>query len=565
MSKATHPSRICRFRFALAGLLCCVVSQTASAAISVEDFLAAKPRWEKLADQNRPMVLEGRVSTMKGRTIILQKCSKEIKFVSERDLPSATGSDVAEVSGRLQRDETTQQVYFFVERVKVIDNDLLRLQKQRRDLPKNDADAWYALGNWALNRARFYDKTDDPLYAESKRIFQLAISRERRLMEDRTPKKLRELATKARRYGIDEAARMSIVHESYLMDWKTIRLRGESGELLGLATTLASALPGGGDALADTSVVKDLKTRYFVDPQKFYDETSSDEVTRKKLHRILYQKVVEEAIRKEEDPDGKNGKVVARIIKDYLPERINEADAYLVAERNWRLKNVASFLRPEMLSLREEFVKLGEREKAAEVLGKWFAKKDSELRRQGVDGLLDLASEYEIRHDLLEGDETAEKKRIHDRIIEILMDAYRKNSDLGSTKRRLEEYGYRLRDGKWKTPEEIEKHLNTPRQRAMAEGRVVAGMTDKEVVKSLGKPDRVSRILTARTVIELWAYGAPDETPLVVRLVRTGNRSQSIVTHWKQLAVDPLRSETDDEPDEGEETSAQPAGAVGGV
>ena len=323
---------------------------------------------------------------------------------------------------------------------------------------------------------------------------------------------------------------------------------------------MASALPGGGDALADTSVVKDLKTRYFVDPQKFYDETSSDEVARKKLHRILYQKVVEEAIRKEEDPDGKNGKVVARIIKDYLPERINEADAYLVAERNWRLKNVASFLRPEMLSLREEFVKLGEREKAADVLEKWFAKKDSELRRQGVDGLLDLASEYEIRHDLLEDDETAEKKRIHDRIIEILMDAYRKNSDLGSTKRRLEEYGYRLRDGKWKTPEEIEKHLNTPRQRAMAEGRVVAGMTDKEVVKSLGKPDRVSRILTARTVIELWAYGAPDETPLVVRLVRTGNRSQSIVTHWKQLAVNPPRPE----PDEGEETSAQPAGAVGG-
>lgn len=560
MSKTTLSSRICWFRLALAGLLCCVVSQSAWAAISVEDFLAAKPRWEKLADQNRPMVVEGRVSTMKGRTIILQKCSKEIKFVSERDLPSATGSDVAEVSGRLQRDETTQQIFFFVERVKVIDNDLLRVQKQRRDLPKNDADAWYALGDWALNRAKFYGKTDDPLYAESKRIFELAISRERRLMEDRTPKKLRELATKARRYSIDEAARMSIVHESYLMDWKNIRLRGESGELLGLATTMASALAGGGDPLADTSVVKDLKTRYFVDPQKFYDEASGDEVTRKKLHRILYQKVVEEAIKKEEDPDGKNGKVVAKIIKDYLPERIDEADGYIVAERNWRLKNVASFLRPEMLSLREEFVKLGEREKAAEVFEKWFAKKDSELRRQGVDGLLDLASEYEIRHDLLDDDETAEKKRIHDRIIEILMDAYRKNPDLGSTKRRLEEYGYRLRDGEWKTPEEIEQFLNTPRQRAMAEGRVVPGMTGKEVVKSLGKPDRVSRILTARTVIELWAYGAPDETPLVVRLVRTGNRSKSIVTHWKQLAVAPPRSATD----EGEETPAQPAGAVGG-
>lgn len=558
MSKTVFPVRLSKL--ALAGLLCFVFSQPAWAAISVEDFLAAKPRWEKLALGNRPIVIEGRVSTMKGRTIILQKCSKEIKFVSERDLPSATGSDVAEVSGRLQRDETTQQIFFFVERVKVIDNDLLRVQKQRRDLPKNDAAAWYALGDWALKRAKFYGKTDDPLYAESKRIFELAISRERRLMEDRTPKKLRELATKARRYSIDEAARMSIVHESYLMDWKNIRLRGESGELLGLATTMASALAGGGDPLADTSVVKDLKTRYFVDPQKFYDEAAGDEVTRKKLHRILYQKVVEEAIGKEESPDGKNGKVVAKIIKDYLPERIDEAEAYIVAERNWRLKNVASFLRPEMLALREEFVKLGEREKAAEVLEKWFAKKESELRRQGVDGLLDLASEYEIRHDLLDDDDTDELKAVHEKIIQTLMDAYRKNPVHRSTKRRLEEYGYRLRNGDWKTPEEMEQFLNTPRQRAMAEGRVVAGMTGVQVVKSLGKPDRVSRILTARSVIELWAYGAPGETPLVVRLVRIGNRSKSIVTHWKQLAVAPPRLESD----EGEETPAQPAGAVGG-
>ena len=63
-------------------------------------------------------------------------------------------------------------------------------------------------------------------------------------------------------------------------------------------------------------------------------------------------------------------------------------------------------------------------------------------------------------------------------------------------------------------------------------------MTNDEVFTSLGKPDRVTRVLTARNVIELWAYGAPDETPLVVRLVRSGNRQVSIVTDWKQLRVE---------------------------
>lgn len=526
-------------------------SQLAEAAISVEDLLAAKEKWEKQLD--RPIVIEGRVSTMRGKTLILQKCSKELRFVSERDLPSATGADVAEVTGRLLRDEVSGQIYFFVERVEVLDNDLLRVQKQRQDLPKNDADAWYALGDWARDRAKFYGKSDDPLIAESRRIYELAVSRERRLMEDRTPGRLRALAEKARRYGIDDAARMSIIHESYLTDWKNVRLRGGSSELLGLATTIAAALPGGGDPLVDTPDLKDLRSRYLEDPQKFYDETAADKSTRAELHRLLYQKVVEDALRKEEDPEGKNGRIVAGIIKDYLPERIDEAAAYITAERNWRLKNVHTFRRQEMIELREEFLKLGERNKANDVLDRWFRQKDNELRRQGVDGLLDLASEYEIRHDLLDEEEKEERKSIHAQVIALLMEAYRKNPGLGSTQRRLEEYGYRLRDGQWKTPAEMEQFRNSPRQRAMAEGRVVAGMTGVQVVKSLGKPDRVSRILTARTVVELWAYGAPDETPLVVRLVRTGNRSKSIVTHWKQLSTAPAVPETarpadDDDP-----------------
>ena len=293
-------------------------------------------------------------------------------------------------------------------------------------------------------------------------------------------------------------------------------------------------MPGGSNALANETGLDDLRTRYLDDPLKFYEETPAGEA-RRKLHRLLYQKIVDDAIRKEHDPAGKNGKVLAKIITDYLPERIDEAKTHLAAERNYRLKNVQSVRRPEMLALRKEFLDLGDMKNAAVVLEKWFEQKETEHRRRGVEGLLDLATEYEYREDLVE--DAAEKKEIHKEVVALLMEAYRKNRGFGTTQRRLEGYGFQLKNGAWKTPEQMEQFRNTPIQKALAEGRVEPKMTNAQVLTALGKPDRVTRVLTKRNVIELWAYGAPDETPLVVRLVRLRNRKVSLVTDWKQLGV----------------------------
>lgn len=535
----------------LFALVLLVVVGAASPAVavtfSVEEFLAKKERWGSLTD--RPVTVEGRVSTMKGTTIILQKCSKSIEFRSERALPEANGSHVAEVKGILVRDDATNRIYFEVSSVKLVPDDVARVQKLRGDLPRDKVDEWYALGEWAQNRAKYYGKTDDPLYAEARQMFVLAVSKERRLLKPRTPQTLRELAIKSRRYGIDEAIRTSILHESYFLEWQSIRLKDSSENILGLASSVESALPGGSTALAEETSLEKLRTGYQADPLKYYEETA-DPAVRRKLHRVLYQRIVDDALAEEQSPDGRNGKVLAKIITDYLPERIDEAKTHIAAERNWRLKNVESFRRPEMLALRAEFLELGDKQNAATALDKWFDQKETEHRQRGVDGLLDLATEYEYREDIVETEK--EKQDAHKEVIALLREAFRKNPGLGTTQARLEGYGYKLQDGIWKTPAQMEQFRNTPRQKAMAEGRVVPGMTNDEVFKSLGKPDRVTRVLTARSVIELWAYGAPDETPLVVRLVRTGNRKISVVSDWKQLRAEP------DAPPEEEPESENP-------
>lgn len=525
-------SQLTGLRYGLVATVLVCVSSPAVAARSVEEFLAQKDSWKL----DRPTSVEGRVSTMKGTTIILQKCSKIIEFRSERALPEANGSHVAEVKGTLVRDEETNRIYFEVSSVRLVPDDVSRVQTSRGDLPRDEVDQWYALGEWALNRAKFYGKTDDPLYAEAKQMFVLAVAKERRLLKPRTPQNLRQLAIKSRRYGIEESTRTSILHESYFLDWQAVRLNEDSKNILGLASSVESALPGGSTALAEEADVEKLRTGYLADPLKYYDGTA-DAAVRRKLHRLLYQKIVDDALDQEKAPDGRNGKILARIITDYLPERIDEATAHIAAERNWRLKNVESFRRPEMLALRKEYLDLSEKENAAKALDNWFKQKQTEHRQRGVDGLLDLATEYEYREDLVETE--AEKQKAHREVIALLMEAFRKNPGLGTTQARLEGYGYKLKGGVWRTPAQMEQFRNTPRQRAMTEGRVVPGMTHDEVFKSLGRPDRVTRVLTARNVIELWAYGAPDETPLVVRLVRTGNRKVSIVTDWKQLRAEP--------------------------
>ena len=495
---------------------------------SVQQFLAQKENWK----ESGRVVIEGRVSAMNRKTLILQKCSRVIDFRSDRTLPEASGSSVVEVNGTLVRDGKTGLLYVQVASVRLIPNDVQRVQYQKNKLPRNEVAPWYALGDWAINRANYYGKKDDPLYREAGILFKLAVIKERRSLDPRTPETLRALAVKSDRYGVESSVSMSLVHESYVLEWRQDRLIASAEELLGLATSVASALPGAEQPISEKDNVADLRRQYRDDPLKLYADTEV-ETRRNQIHRLLYQEIVEQAIQRKEEPDGRNGKMIAKIITDYLPERITEVEAQLDAERNWRLKNVQTFRRAEMIALRKEFLELDDTDSAAQALEKWFARKEIELRTRGLDGLLDLATEYEIRYDLV--DDRQEKERIQKKTVALLIDAYHKNPGFGTTSSRLEEYGYRLRDGVWRTPAEVKTFNSDPRQRAMAEGLVVAGMTGVEVIKARGKPDRVCRILTARSVIELWTYGTTEESPLVVRLVRSGNRKFSVVTDEKRV------------------------------
>ena len=492
-----------------------------AAVISVEQFLAKKKNWANMT--GRTLKIEGRVSTMNERILIFRKVSG-ITFRAREDLPKGRRERVcAEVTGQIFQDAETGFLLFDVHRIKVLPNDQDRLDRLRIDLPRNDPEPWYELARWALGRAEFYDdpKHDTELRQSAMGLIESAIRRERNMLEFRDYPNLQKLHRKARGHGVSQELLLSILHEAHYTEWRNKRKSSSGEELFGLASAVASELPGAETPTEENADLLKLRKDYLESPKQVYDEETQIE-TRRKLHRVLYREIILDGIDQLEEPTGKNGAKIAKLVEQYLPEEKSLAESYYAKERNWRLSQVASFRRREMLELREEFQKLGQEDKADQALERWFREREKLLRDEGADGLVELAAEYD---DLLNDPHRA---------IDILLEAYRANSGLGLIQDRLEAYGYKLIDGEWKGPREIEELMNTPINRAMREGRVIPRMTNTQVVKTLGRPDSVTRILTAKNVIEYWVYGqAPSRTS--IRMYRPRHRRVSYVMSVNQL------------------------------
>ena len=60
-------------------------------------------------------------------------------------------------------------------------------------------------------------------------------------------------------------------------------------------------------------------------------------------------------------------------------------------------------------------------------------------------------------------------------------------------------------------------------QLAIREGRVVPGMNAEQVVKTLGRPTKISRIASRRSVCELWSYEGETSAGMVIRFRRKGD------------------------------------------
>jgi hypothetical protein len=116
----------------------------------------------------------------------------------------------------------------------------------------------------------------------------------------------------------------------------------------------------------------------------------------------------------------------------------------------------------------------------------------------------------------------------------LLFETAAKHPDAKQVFERLEQLGYRKKDGRWLSTKDFQAQPEAEIERAMREGRVAVGMTADQVRKSLGQPASRSRAASAGEVSEVWTYGVPGNSRLSVSLVRRRNQSEPVVIQISQ-------------------------------
>ncbi len=517
-SVRNHQSSIVRYRplwlVLFASLSLVHFSQTCYAAgRSVEEFLKTKPRWSELIGST--FRIEGRVATGAGTVLKLHKLP--LLFVSEEELPELRGSELAvEVVGKLRKRETGVLEFELIT-LRKTESDTQRVNRLRVDLPRDNPEPWYELGDWATNRVRFYQsgrELDRQLTNEATSLYRMAIRKERTIMREPTYNRLRELAFKSEKYGLGAEFKLPLLYEAHYRSWHNVNAKASSDELATIALRIAKELPEADKPVDEFDV--ELVAEWRKGPVTYY--TMSSELIRPQLHRLLYQEVMLESIEKDVDIDGRNGDEIAARLKKHLPEFNERAESYRQKALDWRVDHATDLSRSDVIELKQELVAAGQEARGDQVIRRWFTPVEARLRRNGATGLIELAFEHE---ELFDDGETA---------VALLLEFDRLKPGSGYVAERLEGYGYVRVEGRWRRKDEVQTGDASPIQIAIRTGRIIRGMTSAHVRKAMSRqPDSITRVLTSREVIEYWIFRTESGSGLSVRMSRPLNRHEGIV------------------------------------
>jgi hypothetical protein len=383
--------------------------------------------------------------------------------------------------------------------------DLETLRQKQSRVAFDKPDEWYALGDWAAGRGKFYQ--DDDLLREAQTAYLKGFDLERRAVREGDAGGLFALADKAATLGLPVKLRAELIHEAYQIRWQAIQKEKEPA-LKEFAEQLARDLPGAAVPLQPPE--SKLGEDYWKGPAAAYQAAADDD--RRKLHRVFYAQVLESMIVRQAAADGSNGAKIAAEIDRQIPERAELAEDYRQRELDYRIAQVGTATRQEMLELVNQFRKSGREELIRRTIEKWLETREKRLRQDGPAGLVQSADD---RLELLDDKKTA---------VALLIEADRANPGsqemAGEIAKRLNRLGYQQTGGQWASQGELHQQPTDPVQQAMREGRVAREMTADQVRKTLGAPTSRTRVLTHEQISEVWFYGPRGSSRLAIHFTR---------------------------------------------
>ncbi|MCA9114081.1 MAG: hypothetical protein KDA79_03285 [Planctomycetaceae bacterium] len=467
-----------------------------SRVMTVAEFLERKSEWRRFAVLNLTVRIEGRYSSLSGRRMKMQKLDMTVEMQPGKRLPSLAGrSRTVEVAGRLVQDGEDYRLELSSVRELPPESERLTILKAGVD-PGSPAD-WYRLAEWASSRGTFFD--DDELKAEARQLREKGFDVEHAAAAGDS-QQLRKLIVTADQLKIEARKVDRLRHELQLQLMADHRTTGMP-QLPALVELAATSLPGALIPVEQHDA--ELLALYREAPLRVYDNASRPD--RARINRDVYARLLLEQFSRQVRQDGSNAARTAAAVSEKLPDYPQAAEPYRDMDLTWRLKSMEDLTRDEAMALAGELRERQRDDDAKKGLDRWIQARKAEYAAEGTAGLVRVAALYRS----VAGDPEMAAKT--------LFAAAEQNPDSREVRQSLEELGYRRHGNRWVWAEEVGALPVDPVQQAIREGRVVEGMSPGEVVQSLGRPDAVTRLVSADAVDVIWTFGVADARPLTVR------------------------------------------------
>ncbi len=455
--------------------------------IEIHELEQQPSRW-----QRQSIDVAGRFRSANGDRLRLVDSSLEIRLAPRVHLPRPAPVCV-ELAGRLEPVGTAWVL--LVTRVVRRDGELAQAMARRQRIAEADVAGMFALAQWAQLRAGWYH--DRPLAAfgvqsayQGLRAIEASI--------DRRPgagAAYLGLATLAAWSGVAPAEVERLCHRGLwvlarsaeqqpLARWQLLERR---------ASSWLPAIPPGG--------VANLARRddYLADPEGVFGsaDTAGRVWGRHWMHQHLARRRIALAA---EVPDA-DCVALAAEAEVLLPENPEVAAALRLRSLRREADDFQRLPRSRWTALREELSELASPEEAARYVSQWLSSTRDRLSPVDALGRARLAADYEI---LANDQRTA---------AELYLEAWRLQPALPETEAGLRRLGYQRVNESWVLPTAFAQTAGEP----VASSSILPGTTEREVLRRLQQPDRVTRTVSGRFVYEQWIYDGPPALRLVLR------------------------------------------------
>ncbi len=475
---------------------------------SIPEFVSLEDDWDSMV--GKPLRIEGRYSAFSPTAMRFQKCNLKFSLPPNPVHPKGRNKNI-EVNGTLKQEKN--KLVFRVTRFRLLPNDEDYFLSKKKMLPKGDPAPWYALGKKSLERGKFYE--DRFLLKLGTELLEEGIHIEKQQHKPITPDFLSELAVKAAQLGLTERLQLALTFESLHLKMQTA-LKSEKTDLSLLRKQIEKQLPGSSIPL--TSLQGVIFDRFRTSPLATYQ--NANDHARRQLSRLFYLQVVQEEYRRRLKNNAKNGDSLAEDYQKIAPDDPKTAQSFRQMALSYRLNNITSVRRNEVLEVARDYRSQNKPEMALTALKTWLDYRTSQLKKAGPSDYVATAIDYE------------QWFSDQDKANEILLTGIERFPEDKELRSQLARRDYIESKNQWVARSSLPQTMPNKIQQAMQTGRIVKGMSREQVANSLGAPKTVSRIASARQTVLIWNY--PD-AHLAVRFTQRPEKTGYVVVAVNSL------------------------------